>query len=377
MDIESWQAPERPLFGVVTTSVASRRHAAAATGGYRPKPIWLTLEQRAHELGLQTIFFHPNDADFSRGRVHGWVCERGEDDEEIWRRRYRRLPDVVFDNVFVHLARRPDVLALRRHCVKRGIPLFNPTLGSKTELADWLRRNSRLWRYHPDTVAFTEGAQALDFLTRYPSVYLKPVYGSAGSGILELTRSGTGYRVRAAKYGSSKKPLDRTCSRAELLRFLRRERARHTFILQQGCDLLHVDGSKIDLRIHLQRDKKGEWVTVALIVKQGQPDSIVSNYHAGGATRDWEWLEREAERQGVELPTRQHVISLSEAIAAAYAKKAPTLASLGLDIGIDRKGDLWLLDVNSRPGRNILDDEQKVVCQRLNAEFASYLIELR
>ena len=71
------------------------------------------------------------------------------------------------------------------------------------------------------------------------------------------------------------------------------------------------------------------------------------------------------------------MIRISTAIAAAYEQKAPTLSSIGLDIGIDLSGALWLLDVNSRPGRNILDDEQKELCQRLNAEFAAYLIELR
>ncbi|MGB8957109.1 MAG: YheC/YheD family protein, partial [Tumebacillaceae bacterium] len=164
--------------------------------------------------------------------------------------------------------------------------------------------------------------------------------------------------------------------REALTLFLKGERQREPSILQAGCELLHIDGSKIDLRTHLQRNRDGEWECVALIVKQGQAGSIVSNYHAGGATHEWAWLLEWA--KGVrfrKLPTEERVIELSRQIAAAYADKAPGLGSIGLDLGIDTDGEIWLLDVNSRPGRNILDLEQKNRCQQLNAEFAFYLLQ--
>jgi hypothetical protein len=217
-----------------------------------------------------------------------------------------------------------------------------------------------------------------EWLDRYPTLYLKPLHGSSGQGILEVAPSRKGrYAVRAAKFSNTKQPLDVEMTRPELTRLIRRECRRRPFLLQQGIDLLHIDDGKIDLRTHLQRNRAGEWEQVALIVKRGQPHSIVSNYHAGGSRHDWDWLQDWARRERIPLPKRDEVLALSDRIARAYTEKAPHLASLGLDLGIDRQARLWLLDVNARPGRNILDADQIARCAELHAEFAAYLLQLK
>lgn len=354
----------QPLFGVVTTTVPRRLEG------------WRVLAEAAHEHGLRTCLFRPEDVDVKKRRVRAWFFRRTAEGT-FWRKAYSRLPDVVYENVYVHLSRTPAVRRVRRLFAKRGVPLFNPRLGDKGELADWLRGYEELWEHHPETVRGQDADEVFRLLSEHRSVYLKPVFGSAGQGILEigLTEDG-GYRVRAAKYGGAQRPLDLGFGPEALALFVKEELRRERFILQAGCDLLHIEGGKIDLRTHLQRNGDGKWECVALIVKQGRSGSIVSNYHAGGATHEWAWLEEWAKRAKYKgLPTEERVIELSEGIAAAYADKAPELASIGLDLGIDTAGRLWLLDVNSRPGRNILDREQKLRCQHLNAEFAAYLLK--
>jgi len=350
------------LLGVATTTVPRREEA------YVPAAVWQQLEQRAAELKLRTCLFHPRDVLWRQELVHGWVREEG-----AWRRRLLPLPDVVYENVYVHLSGRPFVRRMRRRFEKRGIPLFNESLGDKGELADWLRAYPELWRHHPETLRARTPADVTGLLERKGIVYVKPVFGSAGAGILEIRRLGEKeFRLRAAKYGPQRRPLDRELCGGELPAFLRRELRRTSFIVQEDCGLLHIDACKIDLRTHLQRNADGEWELVALLVKQGSPRSIVSNYHAGGRVHEWSWLERRVSRR--RLPSAGEVAALSERIARAYGDKAPRLGSIGLDIGIDREGGLWLLDVNSRPGRNILTAEQKERCQHLNAEFAAFLL---
>jgi len=370
----------RPVFGVMTTAIPKKHDQRSHNGRYQPKHAWRQIEQAGHECGLLTCLFCPDDVDVARQQVNGWVCLRDQAGRESWRRMLCPLPDVVYDNVYVHLSARPDVKRARRLLQHAGVPLFNPTLGDKAELADWLRTYTSLWAHHPDTIRLRRSSDVRAWLKRYPAIYLKPVLGSAGAGILEirpLDACGDQYRVQAAKYGPKKQPLDRTMSGPTLERFLQKLTRRSTYILQAGCDLLHVDGCKIDLRTHLQRNRSGQWECIALIVKQGRKHSIVSNYHAGGATHEWSWLVQQARKQQVELPTKQELEQLSIAIATAYARKAPLLGSLGLDLGIDTEGEVWLLDVNSRPGRNILDAEGKDRCQVKNAEFAAWVIEQR
>ncbi|MFD2169489.1 YheC/YheD family protein [Tumebacillus lipolyticus] len=365
---------KRPLFGVMTTAVG--RRAGDRRQAVAPAESWIALEQRAHELGIRACLFHPEDFDRSLKRVHGLVCERAGE-KMVWRRVVCPLPEIVYDNVYVHLSSTLSVMRVRHFLERRGTPTFNPRMGNKAELADWLRKYPDLWKHHPETMQFTDRKQVNDLLSRHRSVYLKPVLGSAGQGIVEIRPEGEQYRVRAVKYGRDRRSISLLMSEPQMLAWAGREQRRMQYIAQGGCELIWIDDSKIDLRTHLQRNRKGEWECVGLVVKRGSPHSIVSNYHAGGSVHSFGWLMRHASEQGFPMPDRQKVIELSIAICKAYAEKSSHLASLGLDLGIDQTGQLWLLDVNARPGRNILDEQQKLRCQQLNAEFASYLLSER
>ena len=42
-------------------------------------------------------------------------------------------------------------------------------------------------------------------------------------------------------------------------------------------------------------------------------------------------------------------LTTAEALGEVY----PTLGEIGLDVGIDRDGRLWILEVNRQPGRSL------------------------
>ncbi|WP_152559296.1 YheC/YheD family protein [Tumebacillus flagellatus] len=357
---------------MLTTIVPARNTSRRFRSTFQPKAIWNHLARAAHEQGLAVCLFRPEDLSASSKKVLGMFSEDGA----TWKRKLGPLPDIVYDNVFVHLAGKRDVLRARRFFLERGTPLYNPRLGNKTQLAAWLRAYPSLWRHHPKTVPFTQEEQVFQMLAECESLYLKPISGSAGQGILEIRPADAArYCVRAAKFGNTKQPYEAELPASELKRLLQRERNRCKFILQEGVELLHIDDGKIDLRTPLQRNRQGKWEQVALIVKRGRQHSIVSNYHAGGSAHDWAWLQEWAQEHRISLPGEHEVEELSQRIACAYADKAPHLATLGLDLGIDTSGKLWLLDVNARPGRNILDADQKIRCFELHAEFAAYLLD--
>ncbi|PWK13855.1 YheC/YheD family protein [Tumebacillus permanentifrigoris] len=360
----------RPILGVITTSVPSQNDPRSRAS-YTPKAVWCQLAKAAVEQGLTLCLFRPEDLLPTKGAVVGYVSVGG-----TWTRTQTPLPDIVYENVYVHLATKPDVRAARRFFRDRGTPLFNPRLGNKHELAEWIRQDRALWQHHPETELLVEAQQVFQMLERYERVYLKPLHGSSGQGILEIAPyHQQRFSVRAAKFSNTKQPLDVAMTRTELVRLIRRECKRRPFLLQQGVELIHIDKGKVDLRTHLQRNRRGKWEQVALVVKRGRPNSIVSNYHAGGSRHDWKWLEEAVRGERTRLPKLDEVFDLSERIARSYTEKAPRLAALGLDLGLDRQGKLWLLDVNARPGRNILDADQVARCAELHAEFAAYLLE--
>lgn len=362
---------KRPVLAVLSTVFEANKTSL------EPGETWDALEERAYELGIQAYFFDPEAFDYKTHRAPGWWRDRSGGMPK-WTQVLCPRPDVVYENVLVHLTHLPEVRQIRRFFVRQGIPLFHPNLGHKGKLSEWLQAYPHLWEHDPETIHLQNAQDVLAFLQRYPFVYLKPVTGSAARGILEIRPEGKGYyRLRAAKYGARKVEINALISEADLLLFVSGEMDRIAFQLQAGCELLHEQGGKIDIRTHLQRNKKGEWEFIEMVVKRGKTGSIVSNYHAGGSRHDYQWLQEVAKGQGVPMPTQQELIDLSLQIAAAYTDKDPLINGLGFDLGVDIKGHVWLLDVNCPPGRNILSAQSKLRCQQLNAEFAWYVLQQR
>jgi len=364
MDVE-----KRPVLAVVSTVFGTDKATLD------PGETWDALEDRAYELGMQAYFFDPEAFEYKSLRAPGWWRDRSSG-TPTWKQVLCPRPDVVYENVFVHLVHLPAVRQIRRFFVRQGILLFHPNLGHKGKLSEWLRAYPHLWSHHPESILLQDAQDVLVFLQRYSAVYLKPVTGSAGRGVLEIRREGEQcYRLRAAKYGPKKVELNARLTEDDLLVFVGGELDRIDFQLQAGCELLHEQGGKIDIRTHLQRNKQGEWEFIEMVIKRGKTGSIVSNYHAGGSVHEYRWLQDVAQRQDVPLPTQQQLIDLSLQIAAAYTDKDPLINGIGLDLGVDVNGQIWLLDVNCPPGRNILSPSSKVRCQQLNAEFAWYLLQ--
>lgn len=364
----------RPLFGVLLLAIPR---------GQKPGAGWRQLEQFTHAAGLRACWFSIRDVDLQHNRVDAWICKRSANGVRTWQKTRLRLPDVVYDNVPVPTRNREDVMRIKRHLRQKGIPYFNPPLGTKPQLGKWLQSYPALYQHHPETLFQPSCTDVPALLKRHRAVYLKPFLGRGGIGILEISQLKTPnanananaatYQVRSSLYGAQGKELHKQMTHAELLSFLQNEFRRTRYFLQAGCDLMHIDRCKIDIRAHMQRDRQGRWQCVGLVVKQGKANAIVSNYHLGGALHTWAWLQQRTQAQQIPLPTEQQVIVLAQKIATAYAAKAPHLGCLGFDLGIDTRGRIWLLDINSPPSRSLLPPAGRRRSLQLIAEFASYL----
>lgn len=71
-------------------------------------------------------------------------------------------------------------------------------------------------------------------------------------------------------------------------------------------------------------------------------------------------------------------MKLSLTITGALEERYGRLGELGIDYGIDRDGNIWLLEVNSRPGRASFFQIRQPKCafRAINRplEYARYLI---
>ncbi|MDF2938803.1 MAG: hypothetical protein K0Q90_4176 [Paenibacillaceae bacterium] len=213
-----------------------------------------------------------------------------------------------------------------------------------------LVREPVLREFLPDTAVLKEES-LVDFLSRYPVVFLKPSCGGGGRGVVRISVTGEG-RVE----------IQTTETRVEaeipqVYNAVKSFLGPKEYIVQQGVSLIRIDDRPIDFRTLLLRPGK-TWCYMGVMGKLAVRDQIVTNHCRGGSSLTF----TEAMQESRELPEEEiqelekRLELLSRQIAAALQKRFPLVAELGLDIGIDENLKLWLIEANTRPQYKLFRD---------------------
>lgn len=155
---------------------------------------------------------------------------------------------------------------------------------------------------------------------------------------------------------------------------------RRRYVVQQGLDLAYLQGSPYDVRSIVQKNGQGEWQVTGKAARIGRRYSITSNLHTGGFARTVPTILQAYFPDRAE-EIEQQIDHLAIRIAQVMEQKAGPLCDLGLDMGVDRQGNVWILEVNSKPGRKVFRHTGDRLARRLSVEtpmaYARYLIEQR
>lgn len=214
---------------------------------------------------------------------------------------------------------RKHVILVRSPVLKKHLP---PTTDYKIEkLAPWLKR--------------------------YRSVYLKPKIGGGGKGIIRIAKWWQGPAVRYIVHTAQGKRL---CTNIEQVVGLLNRYVLKEYIMQQGIDLFQIGRRPVDFRVLICKVDK-TWTLFGIMGKVAAKGKHVTNYSRGGdAIRLVPAL-----KQGLRLNDKniEQVTSLmktiSQQVALTLNKSYPQLTQLGIDLAIDRKHNVYILEANSRP----------------------------
>lgn len=330
--------PQRIYFGI-----AARRFKGRTFG--EQTSYVRGLLRLGKSRGMTSYVFTPAGVDFYAGRVWGYYLGK-----KGWQRKNYPLPHVVYDRVWGLTEKeqsRFESTLLRFH--ERGIPVFNPDFGDKWDVHNLLSSQPELLGHLPMTRVFDE--ESLSAMSEiYSDLYLKPSRGRQGKGIsrCRLTKDGYQLITRLESGRVARRILKTARSVAD---FVGNNPVRGRLLVQQGLDLHRVRGSCLDIRAIVQRDGKGQWRVSGIGVRVGAAGGFVSNLHAGGRALP---LEKALRGKSTPIPVgelKSQVRKLSLATAKQMSRLHPTLGELGVDIGLDKNGHLWILEVNRQPGR--------------------------
>ena len=298
--------------------------------------------------GKAYIFaFTPRDINWSKDTVNGYFLNSAGS----WYRKVVPLPDVVYNRLPSRYAETTSsIISMRERFVRKGVPFFNWSFFNKSDVYKLLDRDIEALEHLPESVNNPRPEKIKEMLENHQFIYFKPSAGSLGIGIYRLTyHPNRGYFARYRRGNTN--VLLRFTSFNSLMRMLE---TRHgsglgRYVSQQGIRLIEIDGCPIDFRFHMHKNGNNEWVPVGIGAKKAGRGSVTTHIKNGGSLLTPEQaLNRAFGDSSEEMLAKAKAVSIK--LSQAIERNFPhTLGELGLDIGIDKDGDIWMFEANAKP----------------------------
>ncbi|MED1948167.1 MULTISPECIES: YheC/YheD family protein [Brevibacillus] len=309
--------------------------------GYYKK---LTLYGRKH--GIRVFVFSPRQVNFSTRMVKGFEYRNGS-----WHAKDFPIPAFIYDRCFVGPSYRHYKPFVEKLQNDRNITFLGHGLSGKWQVHQMLAKSPLLAPLLPPTEIFSYPVLHAT-LEKYGAAIIKPMAGTHGIGVVRIKEMRTGYE--ASGRNRDNKPFTRRIrDTAELKRFVSVFTAGRKFLVQPYLELHTPDGTPFDVRVLVQKNGLGKWGITGKAVRLGDKRSITSNLHGGGkATLLASFLPlhfTSAKATRIE----QTINRVAEELPRFLEESHGRLVELGIDIGIDTAGNVWIIEVNSRPGRTV------------------------
>lgn len=334
------------------------------------------LTEAGEKLGLSVLVFTPEDVDDHSNQIRVWVydLEAGK-----WGRKMAPMPDIIYDRCRFQRNYRFRQLRKFRSDYPNLIYMSRPLL-HKWGIHQLLSKSKQIRPYLPDTQAYQNVSGLLRMLDQHGLVYVKPIDGTGGRGIIRIERSADKmYRVQ----GRDRKRriiVPFTVARDQLGARLSKWNLLPRYLMQQGIRIMLKDGRVHDFRLLIQKNGLGEWEVTGCAGRVGGKNSITSNLHGGGRAVTTRRLLRM--RFGSDARSREieaDMERLARYTVSFLERQFGSLCELALDIAVDESGKVWLLEINPKPAREVFsrtgetDIYQKAINRPL--EYALYLLK--
>ncbi|MGN7470793.1 YheC/YheD family endospore coat-associated protein [Brevibacillus sp. SAFN-007a] len=332
------------VFGPYVGILVSSYHAQMTQSPFGPLSSFFNeIADLCRKRGGIICAFRLQDVNWDAGIVRGLVRRGG-----VWRQKVLPLPQCIYNRLVSRQRERSEQMTewLQR-CKEANIPFFNERFLNKWHVHSALQNQESAAAHLPATVRYQSQEDLRMMLSTYRTVYAKPANGSMGRGIIRLRRTQEGYQL--ARPGGFGKTFS---SITGLQQYLRKQTKGKPYLLQQGLPLIGMHGRPTDFRVLVQKNRAGEWAVTSMVARLGL-NRIVSNISRGGQMMTplqalrvcgpWAGSARPSPATLKEVALKLSIL-LEEALPGHYAE-------FGVDLGVDVRGQVWLLEVNSKPSK--------------------------
>lgn len=334
----------QPVLGILTLYLND-------AGALEERDIYQKMTVEGRKLGLQVFVFTPQDVNERQGKVRALFFNP---DSGLWSRRWTRLPSLIFDRSRIQTSHRYDQLLKFRARHKDG-GFLNRPLRNKWAIHTMLAKDARFSSYLPKTLLYNGPGDVREMLKTCGIVYIKPVNGTGGRGILRIQKDRFGRLLLQGRTPARRIVKPQRIPSERLEAFLSGWLQSNTrYIVQQGIQLKLQSGRVHDYRLLVQKNGEGEWKVTGCAGRIGAPGSITANLHGGGRAVKMdvllkEWVEDSSTIDAIKEEVETFGLGVARYLELCY----DALCELAIDIAIDRKGRIWMIEVNPKPAREV------------------------
>lgn len=331
-----------PVIGIIT----SRDQAGIYPRGKNAK-LFKELFREAARRGMILYQFYPEGVCLRRKHIRGHSLNLNG---QYYNATFP-FPDVVYNRIrYRNIEQNPDVKHILTSFMKDPrIHLFNSRFINKLEVYRVLRRNPETCHVIPETAVLNNRSLKY-FLGKYGSAFIKPIANSRGKGIVKISK--TDQKIFTVHH-ANQNHAQKTMSFSEVQLKLKRARIKEMkYIVQKAIPLAIYKGRTFDLRAQVQKDGNGNWMLTGVGVRLAGLNRIVTHIPNGGTAKAYKPVIDEvfASSRDIREAIDEQLKMITCLVPRALEKELGIeLGILSIDIGIDRKGKLWLIEVNSKP----------------------------
>ncbi|MBM6382390.1 MULTISPECIES: YheC/YheD family endospore coat-associated protein [Paenibacillus] len=333
-----------PVLGIMTLYLNEHR-------ALEERSIYRRMILEGRKRGLDIYVFTPADVHPGGKKIEAMVFHS----EKGWSREWRPFPDMIFDRCRIQRNRRfQQLLAFRE---KYGHMLFlNRPLRNKWTIHQTLSAKSAFREHLPETVLFQDMSDVNRMLKASSLIYLKPINGTGGRGILRIERISSEANMVLVQGRDQKRRIitPRKVHLSRLGSLLQHWNMKDKYLVQEGIQLQLPNGRVHDYRMLVQKNGEGDWELTGCAGRMGAEKSVTSNLHGGGQAVPMhrlmkQWITDEELRNEINSTAEKLGISVATFLEDTYGD----LCELALDLAIDKDGRIFLLEVNPKPAREV------------------------
>jgi hypothetical protein len=332
--------------------------------------------QKMNQIAKTNLYFFSNkDVDFENKIIIGTYYDTVT---KQWTQSKFPFPDVYyFRRGFQLVKNKEKIEKIWDTFDKMNIPSINSKFYfNKWQVYQQLTQYKDLQPHLPETRLYKNTSDLKEMFNKSSRLFLKSLRLDNGLGVMCVTKKENGYEYSTNLTEQSVRKYVKNLT--DLTMEINSFYSDKPFIVQKSIDLIQVDNRVSDLRCDVQRNGQGTLECVAHSVRVSEKNSFITNTRTNPVIYRFDEFFKNnmgySNEKISELKGRLEklLVNVYEKIEAIYGQ----FGEIGIDIGIDTKGNIWFIECNAKPGKNSLwiQDEETIDRAFLNPlEYAKYI----